>query len=305
MSLPRNIDGITVDIFLQNAGQLNTRWLEIAFIFLLIGYGTKMGLAPMHTWLPDAHSEAPSPVSALLSGALLNCAFLCILRIHQICVAAGIGFFGQELMLVFGLFSMGVAGIFILKSLEYKRMLAYSSVEHMGIIALGIGLGGTGVFGSLFHAVNHSLVKTLLFLTAGNILAAYHTKKINDVNGLAKSLPISGILWFAGFLAITGSPPFGTFLSEFTILKTAIDQGRWIVSGLYLSFLTIIFIGMLRPFLAMSFGGSDKPVKKEPISTFIPQIALLVLAIVLGLVIPEHLVGIINESVIKLGGTGF
>ena len=138
---------------------LQASWLRAAFILVLVGFGTKMGLAPMHTWLPDAHSESPSVVSALLSGAVLNCAFVGILRMFQVCHAAGQAAFAQDLLIALGLFSMAVAAVFILGQNDYKRLLAYSSVEHVGILALGVGLGGVGVFGAAFHAVNHSLTK--------------------------------------------------------------------------------------------------------------------------------------------------
>ena len=173
-------------------------WLEAAFLFFLVGYGTKMGLAPMHTWLPDAHSESPSLVSALFSGALLNCAFLGILRAHQICVAAGLARFSQGLLLAFGLLSMAVAAVFILGQSDFKRMLAYSSVEHMGILALGVGLGGAGAFGTALHAVNHSLTKACLFLVAGNILAAYETKSVARRPRACAALPLSGVALVRG-----------------------------------------------------------------------------------------------------------
>ena len=147
-------------------------------MFFLVGYGTKMGLAPLHTWLPDAHSESPSLVSALLSGALLNCAFLGILRAHQICVAAGLAPFSQGLLLTFGLLSMAVAAVFILGQSDFKRMLAYSSVEHMGILALGVGLGGAGAFGTGAPRRQPLADQGRLFLVAGNILAAYETKSV-------------------------------------------------------------------------------------------------------------------------------
>src|SRR5262249_10803741 len=156
--------------------ELHVAWLKAAFLLLLVGYGTKMGLAPLHAWLPDAHSEAPSVVSALLSGALLNCALLGIIRIQQVCVAAGDGAFGRELLVGFGLLSMAVAAIFIPGQSDYKRMLAYSSVEHMGILTLGIGLGGAGTFGGVLHTLNHSVTKAMLFMVAGNVLAAYRSK---------------------------------------------------------------------------------------------------------------------------------
>src|SRR5229473_6299438 len=184
---------------IAGAGGLRIVWLKAAFLLFLVGYGTKMGLAPLHTWLPDAHSEAPSVVSALLSGALLNCALLGIVRVQQVCAAAGQAAFGQGLLVGFGLLSMAVATVFILGQSDYKRMLAYSSVEHMGILALAIGLGGAATFGAMLHAVNHSLTKAALFLVAGNILAAYGTKSTTEVSGVIRVLPASGLLWIAGF----------------------------------------------------------------------------------------------------------
>ena len=175
--------GLVLPDLLHGASDLRVAWLRAAFLLFLVGYGTKVGLAPLHTWLPDAHSEAPSVVSALLSGALLNCALLGIMRAQQVCAAAGQAAFGQGLLIGFGLLSMGVAAVFIPGQSDYKRMLAYSSVEHMGILTLGLGLGGAATFGSMLHAVNHSLTKAALFLVAGNILAAYRSKSADDGGG--------------------------------------------------------------------------------------------------------------------------
>ncbi|MDE2290517.1 MAG: NADH dehydrogenase FAD-containing subunit, partial [Elusimicrobia bacterium] len=253
-----------LDLLLLHARGLDPLWLKGAFILFLVGYGTKMGLAPMHTWLPDAHSESPSLVSALLSGALLNCSFLGILRGQELLAAAGLADFGRGLLVPFGLLSMAVAAVFIQGQADYKRMLAYSSVEHMGILALGVGLGGAGVFGAMLHAVNHAVVKAMLFLCAGNILAAYKTKSARDVKGVLRALPVSGVLWVAGFLAITGAPPFGPFLSELTILKAAADQGRmWVAAG-YLGCLCLVFIGMATPMLGMAQGPSPEARRREP-----------------------------------------
>lgn len=245
---------LTVAGLVRQAGMLDPVWLKAAFLLLLVGYGTKMGLAPLHTWLPDAHSEAPSVVSALLSGALLNCAFLAILRVHAVCVAAGLGDFSGGLLVLFGLVSMGFAAAFIVGQADYKRMLAYSSVEHMGIAALGVGMGGLAGFGALLHTVNHSLTKAMLFLLSGNILAAYQDKSTTRVRGVLRVLPVTGVLWVAGFLAITGTPPFGLFVSEITILKGAIEGRHWLVAVLYLLLLTVIFVGMAGVFLRMAFG---------------------------------------------------
>jgi len=289
---------------IRQGSKMNMPWLKAAFLFFLVGYGTKMGLAPLHTWLPDAHSESPSVVSALLSGALLNCAFLAILRAQQICNAAGLGSFGRDLLVLFGLLSIGWAGIFILQQLDYKRLLAYSSVEHMGILALGVGLGGAGAFGSMLHAVNHSLTKGLLFLVAGNILAAYQTKEVTNVRGVLRVLPISGVLWIAGFLAITAMPPFGTFLSELTIVKAMLDQGRFVVAVLFLALLSLIFIGMSRTVLAMAQGRpADKltPVT-ETWSAVATPILLAVAVLALGVYLPEGLTTVLRAAARELGG---
>ena len=304
MTVAGGLDVLTVDALLRQAGEVNHKWLGTAFLFLLVGYGTKMGLAPLHAWLPDAHSEAPAPVSALLSGALLNCAFLGILRVQQVAAAAGMAAFGGDLLIVFGLLSMGLAGVFILRQTDYKRMLAYSSVEHMGILALGVGLGGLGAFGSLLHAVNHSLVKAMLFLTAGNILARFHTKDTFKVQGLCRVLPISGALWIAGFLAITGSPPFGTFVSEFTILKAILDQQRWVVAALYAVFLLLVFVAMSIIVLRMALGQSEDKPSREPITAVLGPVALAVLAVLLGVHLPHALVERLNAAAQLFGGPG-
>lgn len=276
---------------IEHAPAFNSIWLKATFICFIVGYGTKMGLAPLHSWLPDAHSESPSPVSALLSGALLNCAFLAILRAIQVCIAAGIGDFAREIMLFFGLVSMAFAGVFIVGQMNYKRMLAYSSVEHMGIIGVGIGLGGLGDFGAMFHAVNHSLTKGMLFLISGHILAIYHTKQSAKVYGLIRTLPITGILWVVGFLAITGSPPFGSFLSEFTILQAAVHQGHIGIAIAYLSLLVLVFVGMAGTVFHMAQGDRDQSIADTKLSTLMlaPPLVLGIVALVLGLFLPSHL----------------
>ncbi len=289
---------------LSDAPHLNLLWLKAAFVLMLVGYGTKMGLAPFHTWLPDAHSEAPSVASALLSGALLNCAFLGILRIHQICVASGLADFSGRLLLVFGLLSMAVAAIFITGQTDYKRMLAYSSVEHMGILAVGVGLGGAGLFGAMLHVINHSLTKAMLFMVAGNLLAVYRTKTTKDVSGALRVLPVSGLLWILGFLAITGSPPFGPFLSEFAILKAALDQGRAFVAIAYLILLAIILAGMATPALGMAQGTPRNniiiPAGRSVALSVVP--AILGAAILLmGIYVPPVLTRALHDAARLLG----
>lgn len=289
----------------RNAPQFRIPLLKAAFLFLLVGYGTKMGLVPLHTWLPDAHSESPSMISALLSGALLNCAFLAILRALQVCAAAGQAAFCQELFIWFGLVSMAVAAVFILGQADYKRMLAYSSVEHMGILALAIGIGGAATFGAMLHAVNHSLTKAGLFLVAGNIVAAYKTKSTAEVRGVLCVLPVSGMLWLAGFFAITGWPPFGPFLSEFTILKAALDQGHVTVAIAYLALLALIFIGMTGVVLEMAQGKPSSEMKtstSEALGAIVPPALLAAAVLVLGVYIPPFLNAALHDAAQTLGG---
>ncbi len=296
---------LLLDELLRGAGSLNPAWLKAAFVLMLIGYGTKMGLAPLHTWLPDAHSEAPSVVSALLSGALLNCAFLGILRIYQLCGAAGQGELCQKALLTFGIVSVAVGAIFILGQSDFKRLLAYSSVENMGLLAVGLGVGGVGTVGALFHAVNHSLVKGMLFLLAGNILVVYRTKAIAPVRGLLRRVPWTGALWLAGFLAITGTPPFSPFFSKFLILKATFDTGHTTVGVLLLFLLAVIFIGMAKACLSMSQGAPEPDEPASPARgwlTVLPPAALAGVALWLGLGIPLRLVSLLDAAAKALGG---
>ncbi|MDD4013659.1 MAG: proton-conducting transporter membrane subunit, partial [Candidatus Omnitrophica bacterium] len=221
--------------------------------------------------------------------ALLNCAFLGILRAHQVMLSAGLGAFSGDLLMVLGFASMFIAAVFILGQTDYKRMLAYSSVEHMGIMAIGVGLGGGALFGVMLHAVGHSFTKAALFLTAGNILSDYKTKSVAGVKGVMSRLPVTGALWMAGFLAITGLPPFSIFLSKFVILKEAVDKGRMLEAGGFLALLAVIFIGMTAGFLRMLQPGSEQPQKKvrEPLSLVLPACVLCLLVAVIGIYQPE------------------
>lgn len=305
---------------LAAAPGMDPLWLKAAFVFLLVGYGTKMGLAPLHNWLPDAHSEAPSVVSALLSGALLNCAFLGVLRALMLCVRAGLAGFAQELLLALGVASVAVAAVFILGQGDFKRLLAYSSVEHMGLLAIGVGLGGAAVAGGLLHAVNHALVKASLFLVAGNIMAAYRTKSCRAVQGLRRALPLSGALWMAGWLAIVGMPPFGVFISKFAILRGAFAQGHALLGALLLLLLAVVFVGMGAIVLRMLQEGGDAhdatghndhsspPTASaeayrggESAWLVGPPMALAALGLALGLWLPAPLVRLLQESAALLG----
>ncbi len=299
---------LTLEALLARAGSLNPTWLKAAFLLLLVGYGTKIGLAPLHTWLPDAHSEAPSMVSALLSGALLNCALLPILRVHGLVSAAGLGEFSSGLFVVFGLFSMAVAAVFIVGQADFKRMLAYSSVEHMGVLVFGVGVGGIAGFGAMLHAVNHSLAKGMLFLTAGNLLAAFRTKSTDQAQPVLHVLPATGLLWIAGFLAISGSPPFGLFVSELAILQGAFSAGHWGAAVGYLVALSAVFVGMATIVLRMAYGGEDAaasatPRRREPLWSLVPPALLGLAVLVLGVYVPPELADLLRRAAAELGVT--
>lgn len=293
---------LVLPALLAGAPHLQVVWVQAAFLLFLVGYGTKAGLAPLHTWLPDAHSEAPSVVSALLSGALLNCALLGILRAQQVCAAVGQADFGRELLIGFGLLSMAVAAVFIPGQTDFKRMLAYSSVEHMGILALGIGLGGAGTFGALLHLVSHSFTKAMLFLVAGNILAAYRSKSTDRVQGVLRTLPASGTLWMLGLFAITGSPPFGPFLSELVILKAALERST-LVAIVYLTLLAVIFVGMTTTVLAMAQGPSARigATRREPVLRIAPPAILAAAVLLLGVYVPPAIRDAIEQAARALG----
>jgi hydrogenase-4 component F len=260
--------------------------VKLAFVFVVVGYGTKIGFVPMHSWLPDAHAEAPSPVSALLSAVLLNCALYALLRYDAV-VSRVVGpAFPHALLLLFGLLSIVVAGLLILVQRDLKRLLAYSSIEHMGITAIGIGLGGPlGLYGALLHTFNHSMAKSLLFFAAGNARQNFGTVRMERLSGLARTLPqTAGVLTLGG-LAIVGLPPFSLFISEFAILSEAFSQSRYLVAGLFLVTLSIVFGGFLHHFLGMICGepkqtqGTARLAPSEWIVTGIAAACLLLFGI--------------------------
>jgi hydrogenase-4 component F len=284
---------MTWDALRGAAPKMNAPLATLSYLLVLVGYGTKVGLAPMHTWLPDAHSESPAPVSALLSGALLNGAMLGIFRYLSIADAAGIGFLARLTLVAFGVFSLLIGALFIVRQSGIKRLMAYSSIEHMGVVALGLGFGGPlGIAGALYHMLNHSLNKSLMFFGAGNVMRSFGTKEIGEIRGVGEKLPVQGALWLAGAAAITGAPPFGLFLSELVILRAGLQQSYlWAVIAM-LVLLIVIFIGFLNHFRAMYFNnGPDKGASPKPLSAWCvaPMWLALVPLLVLGVWWPTGL----------------
>ena len=289
----------------QAAKDLDPMWLKAGFVFILVGYGTKMGLAPMHTWLPDAHSEAPSPASALLSGVLLNCAYLGIFKTNKIMHAAGLGDFSGASLIVFGLISIVAAATFILKQNEYKRMLAYSSIENMGIIAFGTGIGGIGVYGAMICMIHHSLIKSSLFLSSGNILMGYGNRLIKEASGMATRMPRTFVAFFAGFAGISGFPPFGLFIGEMLIIVGAFKAGRYGAAAVFIAALCVIFAGLANQVMKLCFSTTRANTSiriRESACLVWPQYLLLITSLILCFFIPDPLYQTIIDAVTAIGG---
>lgn len=285
------------------AKSIDPTWLKAGFVFILVGYGTKMGLAPMHTWLPDAHSEAPSPASALLSGVLLNCAYLGIFKTNKIMHAAGLGDFSGRILIIFGLISILAAATYILKQTEYKRLLAYSSIENMGIIAFGTGIGGIGVYGAMICLIHHSLIKSSLFLNSGNILLGYGCKIIQNIGELVNRMPRTFVAFFGGFVAISGFPPFGMFIGEMFIIIGAFRTGHYIEVVIFMISICVIFAGFANQIMKISFDETSiKHRLHVPHNMLWPQYVLLLTSVILSFWMPDTLYKMIIEAITSIGG---
>ncbi len=307
ITLAMDVGGVDAPVAFSSltavARQLDPFWLKTGFVFILVGYGTKMGLAPMHTWLPDAHSEAPSPASALLSGVLLNCAYLGIFKTNKLMQAAGLGDFSGTILMIFGLASILAAATFILKQTEYKRLLAYSSIENMGIIAFGTGVGGLAAYGALLCLIHHSLIKSSLFLSSGNILLGYTSRLIDDTGKLVKYLPQTFVAFFSGFAGISGLPPFGLFLGELFIIIGAFRAHQYVGVSLFIFSICVVFAGFANHVMKISFGGNGLCVQfKETAAMVWPQYALLITSVVLCFWMPETVSRTIMNAVNVMGG---
>jgi hydrogenase-4 component F len=273
----------------------------LSLSFILVGFGTKVGFAPVHAWLPDAHSESPSPVSALLSGTLLNAALLGVIRVSKILKLAGLEWYVNNLLLLMGFLSLFICAVFIIRIENYKRMLAYSSIENMGIIAIGLGSGELGIFAAMLHLTAHSFIKASLFLTSGNIVHRYSTKNISEVRGLLNADKMTGWLWIVSFIAIAGMPPFPLFLSEFFIAKSLLSNGSVFYTVLFFLFLTIILAAMGRSVLRMSFGDmpfTDVQVseqKKLSVPEYLPQLIFLLMLIIMS-VLPGGFLNLLEHA---------
>jgi hydrogenase-4 component F len=289
----------------DRAGVLNGQLMLAAFVFVIVGFGTKAGLAPMHTWLPDAHSQAPTPVSAVFSGVMLNCALYCIMRYLPICEKS-LGFSGRPhtILMAFGLLSILIAAVFIPSQKDMKRFLAYCSVEHLGIIALGIGIGGLGTFAALFHTLNHSLAKSLSFFSAGRLGQQYGTYDMSRIKGALTANPVWGCAFFISILVLLGMAPFSIFMSEFQLVKAGIDKKYYITVAILLAGLLIVFVSALRFAITVS-SGKPEPLAQH-VRLFPRDIALVIgsiaVLLLLGLYMPQEYFRLLDNATAIVNG---
>jgi len=281
------------DELVEHSHKLSLPWLHASFVLLIVGYGTKMGLAPMHTWKPDAYGEAPGMIGALLAGGLTTCAFLCVLRFFHVAHIAHDDAFAQRILVFLGLLSMATAAVFMARQKDIKRCLAYSSVEHMGMLAFGIGIGGAATSGALLHVLHNGICKVGLFLAAGNIHRAYGSKSTDEVRGVLRRLPVTGTLLLIGFFAITGSPLFGPFVSEYQILSGAIASGHLWLGLTFLVLLLIVFLGMGNTLINCSLGpppeNSNTTQFRDNFAMIAPIAVCMLLTFALGIYTPPFL----------------
>jgi hydrogenase-4 component F len=288
------------------ASELNPATIKVAWIFLLIGYGTKAGIAPMHTWLPDAHAEAPTPVSAMLSANMLTLAVYAILRFKTVADRAVDADFTSNLMLALGLFSIAVACIFMFVQHDYKRLFAYSSIEHMGIAMVAFGIGGLGVFAGAWHLLNHALAKSMAFYGAGLVLLRHEHKVLEHVPGLLRQMPVTGSAILLSGVCLAGMPPFGLFMSELWITSQAYASQPW-VAVLFVGLLVVAFATLMYPVLRMALGSPEKRgIEVTPRCHAFTGSAIavnLAALAVIGLAIPSALGTLLRAIVQIFGGT--
>lgn len=285
------------DMLLTNASSLDPLIAKIAFIFVFIGYGTKVGFFPMHTWKPDAYSKAPAPIGALFSGALLPVSFIALLKFKLVTDIAVGGTFSNNLLIIFGTLSIVIAAFIIFTQKNYKRLLAYSSIEHAGIMALGFGFGGLGIFAAILHMIYHSFIKSALFFSAGNIFLKYSSTKIAKVKGAMKVIPLTSVLFLIGFLSLTGIPPLGLFLTKMYVLSAGIEVRPGVVIIVLISSI-ILFVGFLKHSTAMIFGEKEGEIKTREANPWliIPALVMIVAALYLSFHIPTFIDSLLRSA---------
>lgn len=282
-----------------HAGELDPMLIKLAFVFALIGFGTKAGLFPMHAWLPDAHSEAPSPVSGLLSGVLLKCALLIVIRFYVITAGTVGPGFPQMLLLALGVLSVGVSSLLFFVQQDLKRKLAYSSIENVGLIAVALGVGGPlGIAAALLHAINHSLTKALFFCSAGNVLMKYGTRDLGAVKGVLRVAPATGLLMMGCALALAGFPPFNIFVSEFMVFMAGLNEGYVWIMLLCALFLCITIAGLVKIIADSVLGKCPETMAKGDVGwrALAPLAVLFVLVLIMGVAVPTPVAKLVQQA---------
>jgi hydrogenase-4 component F len=293
--------------FLVHARGLSRDAVALAFVLSVVGFGTKVGFVPVHTWLPDAHSEAPAPVSALLSGSLLTAALYAILRFFQVTVATGQRSFAEHVLIVFGVLSLVVASLFVIRQGNYKRLLAYSSIEHMGIIALGVGFGAPlAVAGALLHVLTHASAKGLAFFGSGSLLRGYDTKEVDGITDAGRTMPWTGPMFLAAALALSGLPLSGVFRSEFEIVAGGFAKPQYVGVTLLLVFVNLAFFGIIWHAARMVLGRApaldpDVPRPRESSRWMIAaMLVCLFVSVALGVHLPGDLTTLLHNAGARL-----
>ncbi|TYP00113.1 hydrogenase-4 component F [Geothermobacter ehrlichii] len=301
--LPGVEEALLWSVLKEHAAQLEPTVLTLAFVFLLVGYGTKIGLVPLHNWLPDAHSEGPTPMSAILSGLLLNVALYAVVRYKMLIEPALGNHLPGYLMMGFGMLSFTVAGILLHRQRDIKRMFSYSSIEHMGLMTLAFGIGGPlATFGGLLHMIVHSLTKSAIFVTVGHAAHVAGTQSIDRIRGLIRTQPAIGWSLLLGTVAIAGFPPFGVFTSEFLLFSATMKSWPWLVIPLLLG-LAVAFAGLFRHLQPMVFG--EPPQGQRPVrANLLPVLLHLLLVLWLGISIPDVLSRWLDQATIMVVGKG-
>jgi hydrogenase-4 component F len=299
-SIGEGLDAMVWTMLMERAASFDPALLNVAFVFLLLGYGTKVGLAPLHAWLPDAHSEGPTPISAVLSGLLLNVALYALLRFKMLLAANPEALAPGPLMVTMGLISALFAAFMLYRRRDIKRMFAYSSIEHMGIITFAFGMGGPlANFAGLLHMTMHSLTKSAIFFAVGHVAQVKGTQRIADMGGLTETHPVLGWGLVLGVVAIAGLPPLGIFMSEFLVVTSTFARAPWLAIIL----VAAILIGLAGLFLRLNtiaFGEPRGPAD-EAKASYVPMFAHLALVLVAGIYMPPHLV-VWFQNVAKLLG---
>ena len=297
--------GLNWSVLVQHAGQLDKQSMRLAFVLILLGYGTKAGLAPMHTWKPDAYSEAPVPSAAILSTAMLNCALYGLIRFYILTSRCLGPEFPGRLLFVFGMLSMGIAVPFVLVQKNYRRLLAYSTIDHSGIMVTALGISGMmGSLGLMLHMTFHTIAKTLLFLCAGNVYQHFGTDLFAKMKGsVIKAMPLTGAIFLMALLAIVGMPPFSLFQSEFLIVRAAFDNGHVLVGVLFVLFGAGVFTGALMHISGMILGpAGDVPVASPRPWRNGSLIVMAVILVVIGFWVPGPLLELIHRAAAVVSG---